>query len=96
MLLTLPGASYLGALHGISGLDYSTVATVLLVLMVNMIMLALIELPLIGYFIAPDWTAAAIRRAKSWFPSHAHRIAVIGTAAIGSLLILRGLITLLT
>ena len=94
-LLTLPGASYLGALAGIVKLDYATALTVLLVLMVNVIMLALIEVPLIGFSIAPDWTPRAIETAKAWFGRHAHRIIVVGTAAIGSLLILRGLITLL-
>ena len=95
MLLTLPGASYLGALHGISGLDYSTVATVLLVLMVNVIMMALLEVPSIGFFVAPDWTPAAVERAKDWFSRNARKAAVIGAAGVGTLLIVRGLITLL-
>jgi hypothetical protein len=95
-ILTLPGASYLGALHGIAELNYATVPTVLLVLMVNVIMLALLEVPLICFAVAPDWTPTAIQRGKDWFALNAHRFAVIGTATIGSLLIIRGLITLLT
>jgi hypothetical protein len=95
-LLTLPGFSYLSALAGIVKLNYSTLATVLLVVMVNLIMLALIEVPLISFAVAPDWTPRALQRAKDWFARDAHRIGVISTAAIGLLLIARGLITLLS
>jgi hypothetical protein len=94
-LLTLPGFSYLGALTGIVKLNYSTVATVLLVLMVNVIMLALIEVPLITFALAPEWTPRAIERTKAWFTRNAHTIGVRGTAILGTLLIVRGIITLL-
>ena len=94
--LTLPGASYLASLTAVSKLDYSNTATVLLVLMVNVIMLALIEIPLIGFYAAPEWTPVAVERAKNWFSLHAQTIAVAGAAGIGSLLILRGVIELLS
>jgi len=93
-LLTLPGFSYLSALDGIIKLNPGTAQTVLLVLMVNIIMLALIEIPLISFAIAPEWTAMAIERTTGWFARHAHRVAVVGTGLLGSLLIVRGLITL--
>jgi hypothetical protein len=88
-LLTLPGFSYLAALSGIIKLNSSTVATVLRVLMVNVIMLELIEVPLITFAVAPDWTPRAIDRTKTWFSRNAHVIAVRGTAILGILLILR-------
>src|SRR3954470_19998204 len=96
VVLTLPGASYLAALTAVSKLDYGTVETVLLVLMVNVIMLALLELPLIGFFLEPEWTTTAVQRVKNWFSRNALTVAVIGAAAIGSLLIARGVITLLS
>jgi hypothetical protein len=96
VVLTLPGASYLASLTAISKLDYSTAETVLLVLLVNAIMLALIEVPLIGFYAAPEWTPVAVERAKNWFSLHAQTIAVAGAAGIGSLLILRGVIELLS
>ncbi|MGB0096348.1 MAG: GAP family protein [Solirubrobacteraceae bacterium] len=95
-VLTLPGASYLAALDHITKLKYNTLDTVLLVLLVNVIMLTLIEAPLLSYAIAPDWTPAAVDRAKASFSRHGHQIAVIGLAVIGSLLIIRGLITVLS
>jgi len=64
--------------------------------MVNVIMLALFEVPLIAFFVAPDWTPGAIERTKAWFSRNATKAAVIGAAGVGSLLVLRGIITLLS
>ena len=55
-LLTLPGASYLAGLHHLAGEDLSTTATVLAVLAFNVIMLALLEIPTLGYLLAPEKT----------------------------------------
>ncbi|MBV9423592.1 MAG: GAP family protein [Solirubrobacterales bacterium] len=94
-VLTLPGASYIAALDGIIKLKASTLATVLLVLMVNVIMLALLEVPLICFTVAPDWTPAAIERTKAWFRRHGRKTVIIGAATLGALLILRGVIELI-
>src|SRR4051794_35586720 len=48
-LLTLPGASYLAGLNNIAKENLSTTAAVLTVIGFNVIMLALLELPLLGY-----------------------------------------------
>jgi hypothetical protein len=93
--LTLPGASYLAALDAIHNLNYSTVEEVLLVVMVNVIMLALIEVPLLSFTIAPNWTPAALERAKGWFGRHGHTAAFIAVTTIGALLVLQGVITLI-
>jgi hypothetical protein len=55
----------------------------------------LLEVPLISFAVAPDWTPTAIERAKRWFAAHWRRIAEIGTAFVGLLLIIRGAIELL-
>lgn len=94
-LLTLPGASYLDGLHNIHKLNYSTAATVLLVLGFNLVMLWLLEVPLLCFQLAPEWTPRAIGGAKAWVSRHAHVFAVRGSAAIGALLIAKGLIGLL-
>jgi len=95
-LLTLPGASYLAALDSIRKLHYGTVGNVLLVLLVNVIMLTLIELPLICFAIAPEWTPVAIERVKAALRRHGHTAAFIGATAIGLLLILQGLVTVIS
>jgi hypothetical protein len=93
--LTLPGASYLAGLNRIDKSNYSTAETVVVVVGFNLIMLALLEVPLICFVVAPDWTPRAIERAKAWIGRHAHRFAVTMLAGVGSLLVLKGLLELL-
>jgi len=92
VLLSFPGASYLAALTEISRQSLSVVATVLTVIAVNVVMLALLELPLIGYSVAPDWTSATVERLKAWIARNGRRALAIGAAVIGIGLIVRGLI----
>ena len=70
--------------------------TVLYVLAFNVIMLALLELPLLGYAFAPDWTPGAVERFKESLNRNGGRILLIGALVLGILLIVRGLIELLT
>ena len=95
-LLTLPGASYLAGLHEIEKLHYSTAVTVLLVVAFNVIMMWLLEVPLACFFTAPDWTPGAIERAKAWVSRHAFTFAVRGFAAIGALLVVKGIVGLVS
>ena len=57
-------------------------------------MLILLELPLIGYALAPEWTPAAVERFKGWLGRNDGRAAVIAATLIGIALIVRGLISL--
>jgi hypothetical protein len=92
ILLSFPGASYLGSLTAISRQDLSQLEIVLTVISVNLIMLVLLEVPLIGYTVAPDWTSAVIERAKDWFALNGARVVTIAFTVIGIALIARGLI----
>ena len=94
-LLTLPGASYLTGLDQIHKLKYSTTVTVLLVIGFNLVMLWLLEVPLASFVVAPDWTPRAIERAKLWVSRHTHVFAVRGSAAIGVLLVIKGIVGLI-
>ena len=95
-LLTLPGASYLAGLSRIDKLNYSTAETVLLVVGFNLVMLALLEVPLLCFTVAPSWTVATIDRVKAWIGRHALRFAVIVLTVLGALLVIKGLIELLS
>jgi Sap, sulfolipid-1-addressing protein len=95
-LLTLPGASYLAGLHQIHSLKYSTAETVLLVIGFNLVMMWLLEVPLVSFLVAPEWTPQAVERAKRWVSRHSHTFAVRGFTAVGALLVIKGLIELLT
>ena len=94
-LLTLPGASYLAGLSRIDKLNESTAATVGLIVGFNLIMLALLEVPLLCFTLAPGWTTTSIAGAKAWMARHGHQFAVRGLATVGGLLILKGVIELL-
>jgi len=95
-LLTLPGASYLAGLDEIHKLKYSTTVTVLLVIGFNLVMLWLLEVPLASFAVAPEWTPRAIERAKAWVSRHTHVFAVRGFAAVGALLVIKGIVGLVS
>jgi hypothetical protein len=94
-LLTLPGASYLIGLHKIADHDASSGAAIAMVLAFNAIMLAILELPLIGFLVAPAWTRDTVERFRLWFTQNARRLAARVALIIGALLIVRGLVYLL-
>jgi len=62
----------------------------------NVVMLWLLEVPLASFAVAPDWTPRAIERAKLWVSRHSHVFAVRGSAAIGLLLVIKGIVGLAT
>jgi hypothetical protein len=93
-LLTLPGGAYLAGLSQIDKLNYSTAETVLLIVAFNLLMLALLEIPLISFTVAPHWTVGAIDRAKASIGRHGRRFASTALGAIGLLLVIKGVIEL--
>ena len=95
-LLTLPGASYIAGLTEIHKQKLSTALTVLVVLGFNIVMLWLLEVPLASYLLAPEKTPEKIDRAKAWVSRHAHMFAIRGFAAVGALLIIKGIVGLVT
>lgn len=94
VVLTLPGASYLAALTALARLNYGVGGDVVTVVLINAVMMLLLEVPLICFVLAPDWTPAAIERAKRGLQLHGRRIVLTILAVIGTLLIVRGVITL--
>jgi hypothetical protein len=94
-LLTLPGASYIIGMGHIADKDAGVPATVAMVLGFNVIMLALIELPLLAYTFAPEWTPDAVDRFKAWFNRHSKMLGFRGALIVGVLLIVKGAVELL-
>jgi hypothetical protein len=93
-LLSFPGASYLVGLDRISRLDAGAGAAILLVIVFCVIQMALLELPLIGYAIAPEWTQDAVTRFREWIARNGVRVAGNVAIAIGVLLLVRGTLEL--
>ena len=95
-VLTLPGGSYLAGLDQIDKQKLSTTATVLTVIGFNLVMLILLELPLLGHTIAPDWTPGAVERAKAWAGRNGKQAAVIALTVLGGALVIKGIIGLVS
>lgn len=94
VLLSFPGASYLVGLDRIAHLDTSVPESVLLVIAFCLIQLMLLELPLIGYAIAPEWTQDAVNRFREWISLNGVRMAGKVAIVIGVLLLVRGTLEL--
>lgn len=94
--LTLPGASYLAGMHRIAAADAPAAATALAVVLFCVIMLLLIEIPLLGYAVRPEATRRHVTRFTGWVGGNARVIGTRLAFALGSLLLLRAAITLLS
>ena len=96
LVLTLPGASYLAALDIIGKENLSSAAVVLTLVLFNVIMLALLEIPLLGFAFAPEKTNALVVRFGDWLRRRGGRIALIVALVVGVGLIARGVISAFT
>ena len=92
VVLTLPGVSYLAALHDLQELGYGTAGEILVILGFNVMLLLLIEIPLVGYFVAPERTVVEVQRFRAWLSRRGRRMAIGAFAAIGAFLLVRGVI----
>ena len=94
ILLTLPGASYLVGMARISEANASTAATTIGVMVFCVIMLLLIEIPLIGFTIAPDATRRGVKRFTDWVSANTRTLIARTALVLGSLLLIRAAIEL--
>lgn len=94
--LTLPGASYLVALKRMADLDASALPTALLVVAFCVIQMAFLELPLIGYALAPQSTQRRVRAFREWLGRSGPHVAGDLALVVGALLLARGAIALIT
>lgn len=95
LLLSFPGVAYLVALGHIDDLGAATIPTALLVIGFCLIQQTLLELPLVGYALAPDRTQDAVERLRAWLEQNGRRAGIVAAAAIGIALVVRGFVTLL-
>src|SRR3954465_1375383 len=96
ILLTLPGASYLAGMNRIRKDDLSTGGSVVAVVVFCVIMLLLIEIPLLGYAVRPEATRREVKRFTGWIGANARMLVTRIALVMGSLLLLRAVITLLS
>ena len=96
LLLSFPGASYLAALTEIDKQNLTLAGDVVTILAVTAVMLVLLEVPLVCFAVAPEWTPRAIDRFKAWMSTHGGKVLVIALTAIGLALILRGVLAIVS
>jgi hypothetical protein len=94
-VLSFPGVSYLDALDHMHKLNPGTAPTVLLVIGFCLMQQILLEVPLLGYVFAPESTQDRVTRFRASMGRKGRPAATIGAAAIGVILVVRGVITLL-
>lgn len=96
VVLTLPGFAYLVALRDLQDLDYGTAGEVLVIIGFNVMLLILLEVPLAGYYLAPERTVVEVQRFRELLTRRGRAWAIVGFAVIGALLIARGAVGYLT
>jgi hypothetical protein len=91
LLLSFPGVSYLTGLSHIHKLDVATLPTALLVIAFCLIQQLLLEVPLAGYFVAPEKTAEKVEGFRAWLGRNGRQAGIIVAAVLGALILIRGI-----
>jgi hypothetical protein len=88
--INLPGPFYLLALGDLSN-GYSTAEQIIAIVLFNAIMFALLEVPLVGYLVDPEWTDRAVAGAGAGLNANGLKIigALLGLVSLG--LVLQGI-----
>lgn len=94
IVLNLPGLWYLIGLKKIAGGGYSDAAAAALVLGFNVIMFTFVEVPLVGFLVAPERTNALVERFNAWLRQNIRHLVAWLALAVAAYLIVRGLIGL--
>ncbi|HWH19204.1 MAG TPA: GAP family protein, partial [Solirubrobacterales bacterium] len=92
VVLTLPSISYLAALHDLQTLGYGTAGEILVIVGFNLVLLILLEVPLVGYLVAPERTVVEVQRFRAWLTRSGRRMAIDLAAVLGVLMVARGVI----
>jgi hypothetical protein len=92
LTINVPGAAYVIGLKDIAADHTAAGRAFALILAFNAIMFLLAEIPLAGLVFAPERTNALVRRLNAWLARNGRSIAISGCVALGSFLIVRGLL----
>jgi len=85
-ILNLPGPFYLIALSDIAKAGWGSTGEVVAILAFNIVMFTLVELPIVGYLLAPDRTDAMVSALSGWLNRNGLRVvAAIALAGGGGL-----------
>ena len=87
----LPAPFAIIAMKNISEMDISSGAAFGLIVLFNLIMFSLVEIPLVGFVVAPQRTKTEATRFNAWLGRNLRRVAVDALAIVGAVELVRGL-----
>jgi hypothetical protein len=93
-LYSAPGAYYLAGLALLVKLDQPTATDLLAIVGFNLVMFAFIELPLLGFLLAPARARAITGRFSDWMTRHKRTLITVVAGAGGLYLLISGLVDL--
>jgi hypothetical protein len=88
--INLPGPFYLLALGDIASGAYSRLHQFGLIVLFNAIMFLLLEAPLVGYLLRPEWTAERVAALATWLNANGLRVVGWLLGAVGVSLVVQG------
>lgn len=91
LLLSFPGVSYLTGLNHIHKLDLAAAPTALVVIAFCLVQQLLLEVPLAGYFVAPERTEQAVKGFRVWLARNGRAAGIVVAAVLGALVLIRGI-----
>jgi hypothetical protein len=92
----IPGVFPLIALKDIAEMNLGFAETFAVLLGFYLIMFALIEVPLVSYLVAPEWTQQATLRFNTWLDRNTRRVGIGALAVVGAYLVVKGIYEALT
>jgi hypothetical protein len=95
-VINLPGPLYILALGDIATGGYGPTEQIALILLFNAIMFLLLEIPLVGYLLRPDATAARVAAMSRWLNANGLRLMGGLVGVFGVSLVVQGVHALLS
>jgi hypothetical protein len=90
VLNIFPGLLPFIAMKDIAELDYTTSATIGVIVAFYLVMFAPVEVPILGFLVAPRWTAEAVSSFNVWLTRNLRTLAWSALAIFGAFEIVRG------
>ena len=88
----VPGPLVIIAMADIAQLGYSTIATLSVILVFFVIVFTFIEVPIVGFVVAPHWTKATTITVKAWLDRNLLRLSAAALAIVGAVEVVRGIV----
>lgn len=92
----LPAPFAIIAMKNISELAISDAQAFSLIVVFNLLMFIMVEIPLGGFLVAPDWARRTATGFNTWLGQNLRRVAVYALTIVGAIELARGLVAALT